>query len=72
MAKKEKIDYRELTPDELKTRLMEAKDKLFQMRFQSSTAPLKNPHLISITRREIARLLTALNLKKEATKGKGT
>jgi large subunit ribosomal protein L29 len=63
MAKKEKIDYRELSADELQVRLRESREKLFQMRFQSATAPLKNPHLISATRREIARLLTFLKQK---------
>lgn len=65
MAKKkeEKIDYRELSPDELRQRLGESREKLFQLRFQSATAPLKNPHEISATRREIARLLTVMNQK---------
>lgn len=63
MAKKEKIDYRELSDDELRQRLTESKEKLFQLRFQSATAPLKNPHMISTTRREIARLYTILKQK---------
>ncbi|HRY29528.1 MAG TPA: 50S ribosomal protein L29 [Elusimicrobiota bacterium] len=63
MAKKEKIDYRELSQDELRQRLVEAREKLFELRFQSTTAPLKNPHLVSTTRREIARLLTVIKQK---------
>lgn len=61
--KKENIDYRELSIDELRSKLVESKEKLFQMRFQSATAPLKNPHLISATRRDIARLHTFLRQK---------
>jgi large subunit ribosomal protein L29 len=61
--KKEKIDYRELSEPELQTQLVENREKLFQLRFQGATAPLKNPHMISATRREIARLLTVLKQK---------
>jgi large subunit ribosomal protein L29 len=61
--KKEKIDYRELSDDELRQKLHESRDRLFQLRFSSATAPLKNPHEISATRREIARLLTVMNQK---------
>lgn len=63
MAKKEKIDYKELSPDELRRMLLETQDKLFQLRFQHSTAPLKNPHEISAARKEIARLSTFLRQK---------
>jgi large subunit ribosomal protein L29 len=63
MAKKEKIDYRELSSDELRQRLEESREKLFQMRFQSTTAPLKNPKAISAMRREVARLLTFMKQK---------
>jgi large subunit ribosomal protein L29 len=66
MAKKkreDKIDYRELSSEELTQRLQESREKLFQLRFQSATAPLKNPHEISATRKDIARLLTVMNHK---------
>ena len=65
MAKKkdEKTDYRELTADELQQRLTESREKLFQLKFQSATAPLKNPKQITATRREIARLSTFLRQK---------
>ena len=61
--KKEKTNYKELSPDELRTMLVESKERLFQLQFQSATAPLKNPHDISATRREIARLHTFLKQK---------
>ena len=44
----------ELSVEELRTRLADSKEKLFQMRFQSATAPLKNPHQISATRRVVS------------------
>jgi large subunit ribosomal protein L29 len=65
MTKKEKINYQEFPPEELRQRLVETREKLFQMRFQAATAPLKNPHLISQSRKEIARILTFLNQKKD-------
>lgn len=63
MAKKEKVNFNEYTPDELKRELAETKEKLFQMRFQNATAPIKNPHAISAAKRNIARILTAIKLK---------
>ena len=63
MAKKEKIDYRELSEDELRQRLVESRERLFRLRFQGATAPLKNPHEITATRREIARLCTFMKQK---------
>jgi large subunit ribosomal protein L29 len=63
MAKKEKIDFKELSEDELRQRLAETNDKLFQMRFQSATAPLKNPHAIRAARRDVARICTAMRAK---------
>ncbi len=68
MAKKEKINFNEYTPDELNRSLAETKEKLFQMRFQNATAPLKNPNAISAAKRNIARILTALNQKSAAQK----
>jgi large subunit ribosomal protein L29 len=63
MAKKEKINYAELTAEELRVKLAETRDQLFQLKFQSATAPLKNPHAITTARREIARLSTFLRQK---------
>ncbi len=63
MAKKEKINYEDFTLDELRTRLIESKEKLFQLRLQSATAPLKNPHLIGTTRKNIARIHTFIKQK---------
>ncbi len=70
MAKKEKVNFNEYTPDELQRALAETKEKLFQMRFQNATAPLKNPNAISAARRNIARILTALKLKGAAQQQK--
>lgn len=61
--KKEKVEIHEMTVDELQQELRESKDKLFEMKFQSATAPLKNPHLIRRMRRDIARIHTFLRQK---------
>jgi large subunit ribosomal protein L29 len=63
VAKKEKVDHKELTEAELRQRLHETRAKLFEMKFQSATAPLKNPKAITAARREVARLLTFLRQK---------
>lgn len=61
--KKNEIKYAELTTDELQVRLREGRDRLFQLRFQNSTAPLKDTREIRRTRRDIARALTFLRQK---------
>jgi large subunit ribosomal protein L29 len=66
MAKKEKINYGELSVDELRQRLGETREALFQMRFHSATAALKNPHALTAARRDIARTLTTLKQKGSA------
>lgn len=63
MAKKEKVNFNDYTQDELRRELAETREKLFQMRFQNATAPLKNPNAISAAKRNIARILTALRIK---------
>ena len=69
MAKRQKVDFAHLSEEELKTLLLESREKTFQLKFQNATAPLKNPHEISRTRRDVARCLTFLQqieLKKKS------
>ncbi|HOK17921.1 MAG TPA: 50S ribosomal protein L29 [Caldisericia bacterium] len=56
-------DLRELTPDELNTKLNELRRELFNLRFQQTTHQLKNPARIRIVRKDIARILTILKEK---------
>lgn len=60
MAKTEKVDYANLSADELRTRLNDAREKTFQLKFQNATAPLKNPQEITRAKRDVARCLTYL------------
>ncbi len=61
--KKDDIKFSELTADELQVKLRENQEKLFRLKFQNTTAPLKNPREIRTTRRTIARALTFLRQK---------
>jgi large subunit ribosomal protein L29 len=49
---------RNLTRDELATRLADSRKELFTLRFQSATGALENTMRLKLTRREIARILT--------------
>ena len=51
-------ELRELSDEELTKKLSEAKEELFNLRFQLSTAQLDNPLKIRQVRRDIARIET--------------
>ena len=51
---------RDLEDDELATRLREAKEELFNLRFQSATGQLENNGRLRTVRRDIARIYTIL------------
>ena len=53
-------EVRELNDDELKARLSEAKEELFNLRFQLATGQLTNNRRISTVKRDIARIYTVL------------
>ncbi len=52
---------RDLTDDELVRRLAEARQELFNLRFQSATGALENSARLKLAKREIARILTIRN-----------
>jgi large subunit ribosomal protein L29 len=56
---------RELSDEELTLRIRDARKELFNLRFQHATGQLDNPHKLSLTRREIARLLTVLHERED-------
>ena len=51
---------RELEDDELATKLREAKEELFNLRFQSATGQLDNHRRLQVVRRNIARIYTVM------------
>jgi large subunit ribosomal protein L29 len=53
-------ELRELPDDELRLKLDESKEELFNLRFQVVTGQLDNPRRIKEVKREIARVLTVL------------
>ena len=54
---------REMNPDEIRLRLTELREELFNLRFRNSMRQLDNPLKIRAGRREIARLTTVLHEK---------
>ncbi len=76
MAKKaDKL--RDLSEDELDTQLAEAKEELFNLRFQLVTGQLDNPMQIKVVRKQVARILTLMRerelegLESQASAGAG-
>ncbi|MEK7252598.1 MAG: 50S ribosomal protein L29 [Actinomycetota bacterium] len=53
-------DLRDLSYEELKTKLAEAKQELFNLRFQVATNQLDNTARIMTVRREAARIATLM------------
>jgi large subunit ribosomal protein L29 len=51
-------DLRDLTDDQLDQRLIETRQELFNLRFQSVTGALENTARLKLAKREIARILT--------------
>lgn len=54
-------DLRVLDAEELEDKLRELKETLFNLRFQHATGQLDNPMKIKETRRDIARVCTAMS-----------
>ncbi len=53
-------DLRGLEEDELVSKLKEAKEELFNLRFQAATGQLENHGRLNAVRKEIARIYTVL------------
>jgi large subunit ribosomal protein L29 len=49
---------RDLSDDELNRRMVETRQELFNLRFQSATGALENSARLRLAKREIARILT--------------
>jgi large subunit ribosomal protein L29 len=64
---------RELSDDELVEKLAEAKEELFNLRFQLVTGQLDNPMRIKQVRKHVARILTLMRENElEALEAAGT
>jgi len=56
---------REMSPEEIRTRLQELREEVFNLRFRNAMKQLDNPLKIRESRREMARLLTVLREKEQ-------
>jgi large subunit ribosomal protein L29 len=54
-------DLRDLSDDDLGRKLTEARQELFNLRFQAATGALENTSRLAAAKREIARILTVQN-----------
>ncbi len=59
-------EVREMSLDELNAKLKELKNELFRLRFQHAINQLDNPHTIADVKKDIARVMTVLQEKKNA------
>ena len=53
-------ELRAMADEELENRFSEAKEELFNLRFQLVTGQLDNPMRIKVMRKEVARILTVM------------
>ena len=60
MATTSTVDLRGLANDELVSKLREAKEELFNLRFQAATGQLESHGRLRAVRKEIARLYTVM------------
>jgi large subunit ribosomal protein L29 len=56
-------EIREMTLDDIKSRVAELEEERFRLRFRSATEPLENPLRLRTIRRDIARLKTVMTEK---------
>jgi large subunit ribosomal protein L29 len=59
---------REMTVEEIRQRVAELREELFNLRFRNSMRQLDDPLKIRQSRREMARLLTVLREKEGVTR----
>ena len=57
-------ELREMSVEQLNSKLGELKEELFNLRFQHAINQLENPHKIADVKKDIARVKTVLNEKK--------
>jgi large subunit ribosomal protein L29 len=68
MTREKTSRFREMTADEIRARVAELREELFNLRFRNTMKQLDNPLKIREGRREMARLLTVLKEKESAAR----
>jgi large subunit ribosomal protein L29 len=66
MAKAKARELADLADEDLTDRLAQAKDKLFKLRFQRVTGQMDNHAEITLTKRDVARVLTEMRAREIA------
>ena len=56
-------ELKEMTPDELRAKLAEAREEAFRLRFRSATEAIDNPMRFRALRKEIARMETEVRAR---------
>ena len=64
-------EIRELSADELKTRVAQLEEERFRLRFRSATEQLENPLRLRTIRKDIARLKTVMTERERGDKKNG-
>ena len=57
-------EIKKMTKDELKSKFNSLKKDLFNFRFRKVNSQIEDPAKISIIKKDIAKILTTLNIKK--------
>lgn len=60
-------EIRNLSDQEIQTKIEEVSEEMFNLRFQLSIGQLKDPSRVSVLKRDIARLKTVLRERQLAT-----
>ncbi len=61
------FEVRNLSESEIQTKLEEAYEELFNLRFQKTIGQVKDPNRFAVLKRDIARMKTILSERKRAT-----
>ena len=65
MKRKDIQQLANATKKELETRVAETRTKLRDLRFEKAVNKVKNAHELTALRKDIARMLTFINMKKD-------
>lgn len=63
-----KQDIKGLPLEEIQQKVAEERERLLKLKFANAVSPIENPLRIRASRRQVARLLTEANSKKNAVK----
>lgn len=69
MKKRDREAIKNLSDEELKTKLNDFRKKYFQLKFKRNSAPLENPLELRVIRRQMAMMKTWLFERKTAKSG---